>query len=79
MTIGDKRVARPSLFTTYGYGLGEPQGGVVVYIHPQRRFYILGFRYPNGARFREAFYFEDRAGRPGERGSDHENDSDYEQ
>lgn len=35
--------------------------GKVVYIHPQRRFYVVEFPFEKGS-FRESFYFPNRRG-----------------
>lgn len=34
----------------------------VVYIHPQRHFYIVEFEMPKNNHFRESFYFKNRSG-----------------
>jgi len=57
----------------------RPMPSRVVYIHPQRRFYIAEFRSPiTGETFRESFYFEDRRHKPRrtER-TRHENDCNF--
>lgn len=40
---------------------GRTFTGTVVWIHPQRRFYVVEFRF-GGRTFREAFYFPGRGG-----------------
>ncbi len=52
MRVGDKvRQHRPSYGTEYP---GEPMTATCVYIHPQRRFYVLEFDF-NGKKFRESY------------------------
>lgn len=66
--IGDKL---PSMVPSYGSTCsgfvsdGQAFTATVVYIHPQRRFYSVEFVFARGRRFRESFYFPDRAGDPG--------------
>lgn len=46
--------------TIYGFGSGEEERithGTVVYIHPDRRYYVLEFETLLGNRFRECFWF----------------------
>ena len=61
MKLGDQITARPLFGGATGESEGEPQKGVVVYIHPDGRFYTLEFKSPvTGERFRESYYFADR-------------------
>lgn len=46
MKLGDEITARPLLGGATGESVGKPQKGVVVYIHPQKRFYTLEFKSP---------------------------------
>lgn len=65
MIVGDKL---PGMVPSYGATCtgfasdGEGYTATVVYIHPQRRFYSVEFVFARGRRFRESFYFPDRAG-----------------
>lgn len=65
MMVGDKL---PGMVPSYGAtctGFASDDEGytaTVVYIHPQRRFYTVEFTFGRGRRFRESFYFPDRAG-----------------
>lgn len=67
MMVGDKL---PGMVPSYGATCtgfasdGEGYTATVVYIHPQRRFYSVEFVFARGRRFRESFYFPDRAGEP---------------
>ena len=57
MQLGDKIMARPLLGGCTGESEGKLQQGVVVYIHPQGRYYTLEFTSSvTGERFRECFY-----------------------
>lgn len=60
MQLGDKRTEKLSM------GEGQPvtKTGVVVYIHPQRRFYTVEFDV-NGHKIRESYYFPARRGEHG--------------
>jgi len=68
MMVGDKL---PGMVPSYGATCtgfasdGEGYTATVVYIHPQRRFYSVEFVFARGRRFRESFYFPDRAGMAG--------------
>ena len=57
MKIGDRKLAR----VHFGDTLPRDMVGTVVYIHPDRRFYVLEFEFE---RFtcREAYYFPGRGG-----------------
>ena len=56
MKLGDEITARPLFGGATGESEGEPQKGVVVYIHPQKRFYTLEFKSPvTGEKFRESY------------------------
>ena len=46
MKLGDQITARPLFGGATGESVGKPQKGVVVYIHPQKRFYTLEFKSP---------------------------------
>ena len=65
MMVGGKL---PGMVPSYGATCtgfasdGEGHTATVVYIHPQRRFYSVEFVFARGRRFRESFYFPDRAG-----------------
>ena len=57
MKIGDRIKARPMA----GVSRGEPMEGVVVYIHPEGRYYTLEFtyrRFDQVGRIRESFFFQ---------------------
>lgn len=43
MKLGDQITARPLFGGATGESEGEPQKGVVVYIHPKERFFTLEF------------------------------------
>ena len=43
MKLGDEITARPLFGGATGESEGEPQKGVVVYIHPKERFFTLEF------------------------------------
>ena len=61
MKLGDEITARPLFGGATGESVGKPQKGVVVYIHPQKRFYTLEFKSQvTSERFRESYYFADR-------------------
>ena len=56
MKLGDQITARPLFGGATGESEGEPQKGVVVYIHPKERFFTLEFvSRVTGAKFRESF------------------------
>ena len=56
MKIGDEITARPLFGGATGESEGEPQKGVVVYIHPKERFFTLEFVSSiTGEKFRESF------------------------
>ena len=61
MLIGDTVYLHPSQSPP---GAGHP--GTVVYIHPERRYYVVEFRFPYipgvVRAFRESFFFPERAG-----------------
>lgn len=62
MKVGD-RIGH--MCPTYGDSHGDADKkypGVVVYIHPQRRYYTVEFDMGNGMRCRESFYFKFRNG-----------------
>lgn len=53
MQIGD-------LVARYPYGCQQAHTGKVIFIHPDRRFYVCEFECGLGRSFRQAFYFKDR-------------------
>ena len=56
MKLGDEITARPLFGGATGESEGQLQKGVVVYIHPQERFYTLEFTSSvTGEKFRESF------------------------
>lgn len=56
MKLGDQNTARPLFGGATGESEGEPQKGVVVYIHPKERFFTLEFvSSVTGEKFRESF------------------------
>lgn len=56
MKLGDQITARPLFGGATGESEGEPQKGVVVYIHPKERFFTLEFVSSiTGEKFRESF------------------------
>lgn len=56
MKLGDQITARPLFGGATGETEGEPQKGVVVYIHPKERFFTLEFvSSVTGEKFRESF------------------------
>lgn len=57
MIIGDRR----SELASFGDFEPKRMTGTVVFIHPERRFYIVEFE-RGGRRWRECFYFPHRAG-----------------
>lgn len=57
MKTGDRKTE--TLY--FGDCLGRPYTGRVVWIHPQRRFYVVEFQFGQ-KKFREAFYFPGRGG-----------------
>lgn len=58
MEIGDMLQIRPTLDPSAGLGTTGPLPCTVVYIHPQRRFYVVEFSSPvTGERWRETEYF----------------------
>lgn len=62
MIVGDKIGHLCPTFGGISNGLLTPKqcDGVVVYIHPQRRFFIVEFKFEYGS-FRQSFYFPARA------------------
>lgn len=58
MTVGDKVTERPYFSCAYGLmdNLSGLRSGVVVYIHPQGRFYTVEFTSDRGNSWRESFY-----------------------
>lgn len=60
MKIGDKVIVKPA----YDGCNGQPVEAKVVYIHPERRYYIAEFigPAPNFLRFRETFPYQYRRG-----------------
>ncbi|MBS5658549.1 hypothetical protein NE612_01340 [Oscillibacter valericigenes] len=81
---------KPNFYTEYGMTDElRPQPCRVVYIHPERRFYVVEFRSALGRPWRETFYFANRRVRhgndtsspilPEEQERRYENDCDHEQ
>lgn len=61
MTVGDKLRIRPTFSSEYALEDGKgPWPCVVVYIHPEQRFYVVEFRSALGIPWRETFYFAAR-------------------
>lgn len=60
MKLGDIRLELPTMDSEAMMGQRRPVEGVVTYIHPEFRFYVVEFAAPAGYRFRETFYFQDR-------------------
>lgn len=60
MKIGDERIELPTVDSELMLRDRKPQKCVVVYIHPDYRFYVVEFTTERGYRFRETFYFRDR-------------------
>lgn len=61
MKVGDERIELPTVDSELMLQDRQPRKCVVVFIHPQYRFYVVEFTTERGYRFRETFYFEDRA------------------
>lgn len=57
MKIGEKKTEN----VHFGDCLPRTMTGTVVWIHPQRRFYVLEFRFEQGT-VREGYYFPGRGG-----------------
>lgn len=58
MEVGDRKTC-----TLYFGGCDpKPHTGTVVWIHPERRFYVVRFEFDRGRSFDEAFFFPSRAG-----------------
>lgn len=57
MVVGDRKTE----LVTFGGEKAKTMTGTVVYIHPQRRFYVVEFETDIG-KFRESFYFPNRRG-----------------
>lgn len=69
MQLGDKVTARPmtlqgvvDIVDNQNRHTHTLHPGTVVYIHPERRYYVVEFRFDFGS-FRETFYFYPRGGR----------------
>lgn len=61
MQIGDRKTC----LCYFGNEIvGKKLTGTVTYIHPERRFYVVRFDFPQGRSFSETFYFPSRAGNP---------------
>jgi len=61
MIVGDKiGHLRPSFGESAGVKNPRKYEGVVVYIHPERRFFTVEFKFEYGS-FRQSFYFPARA------------------
>lgn len=82
MKIGDKLSRIPSAHVYEHEKHPRALPCQVVYIHPERRFYTVEFRFPaTGWAFREAYFFPERLGDqyPSERRMKHEKNCNYEQ
>lgn len=53
---------RMTRYVTLGDCLPVKHEGTVVWIHPERRFYVLRFDCPQGRSFCESYYFPSRGG-----------------
>ena len=64
MNLNETLTLRPTFFgTKIGLEDRGVRSGVVVYIHPQHRYYVAEFRSPvTGEVWREVFYPQERAG-----------------
>lgn len=62
--VGDKITRRIAIYdASQGSALTETNvDAVVVYIHPERRFYTIECKMPGGRSFRETMYFFPRCG-----------------
>lgn len=65
LRVGDRMLARPSAEIAFGKDIWpealEPQQAKVVYIHPEKRYFILEFRAAvTGEPWRETRYFDNR-------------------
>lgn len=60
MQIGDTLFLLPTLDSEAMLQDRKPQRCVVVYIHPQWRFYSVRFDFEGGRSYCETFYFRDR-------------------
>lgn len=59
MEIGDRKTC----LCYFGNEIaGKKLTGTVTWIHPERRFYVVRFDFPQGRSFCESFYFPSRAG-----------------
>lgn len=66
MNIGDKLRIRPTFDKEYALeDCKGPRDCVVVYIHPEQRFYVVEFRSDLGLPWWESFYFAARRIRHG--------------
>lgn len=74
MKIGDKLVRSPCLSTSYGDHKVAPMEGVVIWIHPKRRFFRVRFTVESGS-WVECFSFHELED---ERKDQRENDSSFE-
>lgn len=61
MQVGDIRTELPTMDSEAMMDGRGPQKCVVTYIHPEYRFYVVEFTSTRGERFRETFYFQDKA------------------
>lgn len=61
MNIGDVLYITPNFYSTVGMlERDAPRRTVVVYIHPEERFYVAEFRSDLGVPWRETFYPHNR-------------------
>ena len=57
MNVGDVLSIKPNFYSTFGMTERDaPRRCVVVYIHPEERFYVVEFRSELGIPWRETFY-----------------------
>lgn len=58
MTVGDILTLKPTIDTAAGFARPESMPCRVIYIHPERRFFVVEFRSDvTGQTWRETFYF----------------------
>lgn len=62
MLVGDKITYLRPYFGVVVTGFREPERytGTVVYIHPERRFFTVEFKFANG-KFRQSYFFPAKA------------------
>lgn len=57
MKLGDILHIRPTIDASVGFSRPEVMPCTVIYIHPQKRFYVVEFTSGTGQRWRETIYF----------------------